>query len=336
MVFVSIFSIFISYTLTYKLVPKTINLGKKLFILDKPNERKQHKKPLVRIGGLAIAIGFYISFAIGFLFLNLTNINNQEIISLLLGLCAVFCLFLMGFADDIYQLSPWIRLSLQIIIATIAFNQGIYLEKLNLSFLNFDIANVQINYFVSYLITLFWLVGIPNAINWMDGLDGLAAGITAISSFTFLIINIQSNLTFLALISSCIFGCSLGFLIYNFYPAKLIMGDGGSNFLGSALAYLGILPLSNSYSNIPEINNLFHFYDPLLILAIPIFDMTIVVFSRLLKGNSPFFPDRSHIHHRLLNYGLSHKKTVIAILITHFFICFLCTLYLFTNDIYIA
>lgn len=324
MIFISIFSLIFSYVLTNKLVPKIINLGNKFLIIDKPNERKQHKKPLVRIGGLAIFIGFSISFSVGFLFLNITNMGTQEIISLLLALCSVFCFFLMGFADDIYQLSPWIRLTLQIIIASIAFNQGIYLERLDLSFLNFDIGDIQIHYVLSYFITLFWLVGIPNAMNWMDGLDGLAAGITAISSFNFLIISLQSNFTILVLIASCIFGCCIGFLKHNFYPAKLIMGDSGSNFLGSVLAYLGILPLSYSYSNIPDANNLYHFYYPILILALPIIDMTIVVFSRLSKGNSPFFPDRSHIHHRLLNYGLSHKNTVLSILILHFFICSIC------------
>lgn len=323
-------SLFLSYFITNKLVPLTIYLGKKYSIIDKPNIRKKHKGSLVRIGGLAITTSFFITLIIGWIGLKSLGIEINENINIIFMMFYFFSFFLLGFADDIYQLSPWLRLSFQIIIASIAFNQGIFLENLNLNINGFYAFDIQIHPIISYLITVFWLVGVPNAINWMDGLDGLASGISVISCLSFLVIGFQLDFTIFSLITICLIGTLIGFLRYNYFPAKVLMGDCGSNLCGCILSYLGILPLSSSYYSVQNAPNLFMFYYPILILGIPILDMLIVISSRISKQNSPFLPDRNHLHHRLLNKGFSDKNTLNIILLIHFIICSIC----FINSIY--
>ena len=330
MFFLYIIITIFAYVITSKLVPKTIKLGNKFSILDQPDSRKQHINPLVRIGGLSIFIGFFISFAVGYLLLNLTGLDNSHTSLILLVLCSISAFFIMGFADDVYQLSPLGRLFLQIIIASIAFNQGISINNINVGIINSDISTIQINSIYSYVLTVIWLVGVPNAINWMDGLDGLASGITAISSLAFFIITFNANFLILSLLCVCLLGSSLGFLKYNFFPAKIIMGDGGSNFIGSCLAFLGILLLPSSAPNIENFDSSFFDYYPLLILSIPIFDMLTVIILRFINQKSIFYPDRNHLHHRLIDLGLSHKKTVTTILLMHLLICGTCLIFMFS------
>ena len=260
MFLIYLFTTSLSYLITIKLVPKTINFGNRYSIIDIPNSRKQHKNPIVRIGGLAISGGFIIALTISFLIIKFLGLQNLELNYIFKLIFSIYSFFLIGIADDIYQLSPLFRLALQIIITSIGFNHGIALETLDIRFLHLNIEKLELNTIISYLITIFWLTGIPNAINWMDGLDGLAAGVAAISFFIFFIINLHSGFILLGVISLVIFGCLCGFLRFNFFPAKVVMGDGGSNFIGSLLAYLSILPLTNFYLEMQNYNGSFKFF----------------------------------------------------------------------------
>ena len=318
-------SLLLSFFLTAKLVPLTIEIGEKYSIIDKPNKRKKHKGSLVRIGGLAIIFSLFTTLIIGLFFLKISDFEINENINIFFTLFYFIAFFLIGFADDIYELSPWLRLFFQIIIASLAFSQGIFLENLDINLLGFQNLNIPINPIFSYLITIFWLVGVPNAINWMDGLDGLASGITAISCLAFFLIGFHLNFIIFPLIAISMIGTLIGFMKYNYFPAKILMGDGGSNICGCVLSYLGILPLSSNFFEIQNSNSLYIFYYPILILGIPILDMIVVITSRILKQNSPFLPDRNHLHHRLLNNGYSDKKTLKIILFTHFLICAICS-----------
>ena len=170
--------------------------------------------------------------------------------------------------------------------------------------------------FLAILFTVLWIVGLVNAINWIDGLDGLASGIAFISSLLLFYFSLEQSLIAPAIISSSLAASSFAFLLYNFYPAKIYMGDGGSNFIGYSLAVISILVFSNS-SSVYSLNTLaplnINPIIPILIIFIPIIDMLYVISSRVIKGKSPFLPDRSHIHHRLLDIGLNHKQSVLLI-----------------------
>ena len=157
---------------------------------------------------------------------------------------------------------------------------------------------------ISFIISVLWIVGITNAFNWLDGLDGLAAGVGAIISFGFFILNLINGQAVLGLFSASLFSICLGFLHYNSYPASILMGDGGSYFLGSNLGLLSIL----TYSNTTIEKN---FLVILTLFALPVFDMLTVICLRLFNKKSPFLPDNNHFHHRLLKLGFSHQKSVV-------------------------
>jgi UDP-N-acetylmuramyl pentapeptide phosphotransferase/UDP-N-acetylglucosamine-1-phosphate transferase len=159
---------------------------------------------------------------------------------------------------------------------------------------------------LSFPITVIWLAGMVNAINWIDGLDGLAAGVSGIAAVVLLVVSLYMNQPAAALIAAALAGASLGFLRYNFNPAQIFMGDGGSYFMGFTLAAVSIIGLVK----IPAVTAVLL---PYIILAVPIFDMSAVILARLLMGKSPFTADKRHLHHRLLNAGLSHRWAVLFI-----------------------
>ena len=216
-------------------------------------------------------------------------------------------MFLLGISDDVYNLSPKLRLFIQFLIIFIIWNFGFKYEHLTL-ITNMDLS-MQLSKILSCFFIMIWIVGVTNSINWIDGLDGLAIGNVIAASITICVINLLSANYFSFLVSLSLLSSSLAFLRFNKYPAKIYMGDGGSYFLGSLLAFLVLLS-SNANSNF-DVNNLnVIIFIPFFILFIPIVDMVVVIFQRLMDGNSPFYPDRSHLHHKLLRMGYSHKNTV--------------------------
>ena len=299
----SLSGLIISFISTYFIIPIVKFISLKLNLVDKPEKRKQNKKNLVRLGGIGIFIGIYSAFWILLKF-NFLEIE-KSLWTIIYSAPLFFCL---GLIDDIRLISPYLRLGFQFIISIFVWSNGIQINTLTYKLLGEGIS-IQLNPTISLLVTAIWIVGLINAINWMDGLDGLAAGLISISISGLIIIGIlnSSNETIFLLFP--ILGACLAFLTYNLYPAKILMGDGGSYLLGFFAASLSIY-----FTNA---NNLIGFDLPLiqilLLFIVPILDMVVVILSRIKESKSIFLPDRSHIHHRLIDLGFSHKDTVIII-----------------------
>jgi UDP-GlcNAc:undecaprenyl-phosphate GlcNAc-1-phosphate transferase len=289
----------LSFFTVYYLTPQIIKLSNKKKILDKPDFRKKHISPISRMGGIALVSSIVISF----LFVLSLNINQLTYLNktyLLIKLICFSSIFLLGFFDDLKPISPFLRLSLQFLIASISW---IGIVRIDGFFFGSQLINGFLTIdskLLSYICTVIWTVGVINAINWIDGLDGLLVGLTLIYSSTFSVISLLNNNTLEALISLIVFFSCLGFLKYNRSPAKIMMGDGGAYLIG--------LYLSNSAltcSQIPGVIN------PLIIISllfVPIIDMVRVISLRIIRGKSPFYPDRKHIHFLLIDNGLSLKN----------------------------
>ncbi len=229
---------------------------------------------------------------------NLPLAEALEVWGLLVGSLGFF---LIGLADDIFNLPVSTRLLLQVIVASLAWSMGVRVEHLPIPFEGAVPLGI-----LSLPITIIWLSGVTNAINWMDGLDGLAAGVSAIAASVLFVVCWQMHHPAAALIALALAGATLGFLRYNANPAKIFMGDGGAYFIGFTLAGVGAIGLMKDATFTPVVL-------PYLILAVPIADMVRVILTRLRDGKSPFFPDQRHLHHRLLQAGLSHQSTVLLI-----------------------
>ena len=318
---------FISTFTTILLIPLVNKIGLIFNILDIPEKRKQHKKPIVRIGGFAIIISFLVSFILikNILVLDIETIEDP-FNSIFIILISLF--FILGLIDDIVHLSAIKRLIIQFLIASLAFFIGINIGTIDLQLFN---TNIIINFpvFIKFLITVVWLTGITNAINWLDGLDGLASGITIIIALTISLIAFENNYISISLLSIALAGSNLGFLIFNYYPSKILMGDCGSYFSGFTIASLSLMStkIVNSSSNIFSFET--KFLITFFILALPILDMLKVILQRLSNKKSPFYPDRNHLHYLLIDSGLNHKTSVNMMYI----IClFSCSLGLFFHD----
>ncbi|MBO3462792.1 undecaprenyl/decaprenyl-phosphate alpha-N-acetylglucosaminyl 1-phosphate transferase [Aetokthonos hydrillicola Thurmond2011] len=281
--------------------PDVRNIGIKSGRVDKPSDRKVHQRPMVRLGGVSIFAGTMASLLIVWWlggFGILPTDKEWQIWGVTLGGLGFF---LIGLADDLLNLSPFIRLLIQILVAAGAWKAGVSIEFLTIP----TVGMVDLNW-LSLPITVIWLVGMVNAINWIDGLDGLAAGVSGIASVVMLVVALFMKQPQAALIAAALAGASLGFLRYNFNPAQIFMGDGGSYFMGFTLAAVGVIGLVK----IPAVTAILL---PYVILAVPIVDMSAVIVARLRRGKSPFVADKSHLHHRLLRAGLSQRLAVLFI-----------------------
>ena len=275
--------------------------------VDLPGDRKVHKQPLVRLGGISIFLGTLISLLVvwwsgGFIDAageHLSPPDEYAIWGVTLGGLAFF---LIGLLDDLFGLSASSRLLMQATIAGIAWYVGVSIDFLTVPF----VGLVSLPAWISLPVTILWLVGMTNAINWIDGLDGLAAGVCGIAAFIMLVVSLFMQQPAAALIAAALAGGSLGFLRYNFNPAKIFMGDGGAYFMGFTLAGVGVIGLVKSVTTVAVLL-------PYLILAVPILDMSAVIVDRIRCGTSPFVADKRHLHHRLLKAGLSHRWAVLFI-----------------------
>lgn len=287
--------------------PIVKRIGLKSGRVDIPNGRKVHSRPMVRLGGISIYLGTVVALLIvwwlgGFIDgtgQHLPQHKEFEIWGVTVGGLAFFAIGLM---DDLFGLSPLTRLLLQAIVAALAWNVGVQIEFLSIPFVDL----VSLPDWLSLPITVVWLVGMANAINWIDGLDGLAAGVSGIAAVVMLIVSLFMDQPAAALIAAALAGGALGFLRYNFNPAQIFMGDGGAYFMGFTLAGVGVIGLVKSVTTAAVLL-------PYLILAVPILDMSAVILDRLRNGKSPFIADKRHLHHRLLNAGLSHRLAVLFI-----------------------
>lgn len=283
---------FVSAIISYLVVPSIIELANKIGAIDVPKDtRRVHKTPIPRIGGLAIFIGFLVS---AILFIP----PNTKVLATLL---ASGIIIIMGIIDDISPLKAKSKLLVQILCAGIITWAGIRIDFFTHPFEDNILIGVKL---LSIPITIFWIVGITNTVNLIDGLDGLAAGISAIAALTLTVVAVTSNQYLTAILLMGVAGGAVGFLPYNFNPAKIFMGDTGSLFLGFILSVTSILGTIKGATILAVII-------PLFALAIPILDTSFAIIRRFLAGKPIMEADKGHLHHRLLAKGLSQKKTVL-------------------------
>jgi len=269
---------------------------------DLPGERKIHKKPIPRLGGIAIWVGTILSLITVVLLQGQYPFGNS--ISAILAGGSI--MFLLGIVDDTYGLSAKFKFFVQIGAALVAFLLGVQINFINLPFLD---ANIMLGLW-SLPITILWIVGLSNAFNFIDGVDGLAGTLGMAGAVTLGIIALVATpphptCTLLCFILA---GAIMGFLVFNYNPARIFMGDSGSLFMGFLLATLSVVGVMKSVT--------FTIFLPVFVLVVPIFDICFATIRRLLKGKNPFTPDAEHLHHKLLRAGFSHNKTVLALLIT--------------------
>ena len=297
--------VIITLGLTSFSIPFINQIGFKKGFVDKPDKRKHHNKEIVRIGGLSIAFGFFIPF-LSIIFLGW--FNSYELININLIFLSSFCFFILGFIEDIFRISMISRLFSQIFISSMVWSFGLQIRIIDLSLILPDTNLINLPNIISLLITIVWIVGVTNSFNWIDGLDGLSSGLAAISLISFSILSIYFNQPVIFQLMGLLLGTCLGFLYFNFHPAKIFMGDGGSYLIGFLMSLFSIYTYNFLLENkVDQFALLFQF----LILFVPIVDMAYVFFSRIFEGKSPFYPDRRHLHYRLQRIGFGHLETVL-------------------------
>ena len=274
--------------IAFTTTPAVSVLAYKIGAIDIPRDnRRMHKKPTPRIGGLAIFAGFVIATLV---FCEV----RPELVAIYLGGLVIVA---VGVIDDIFRINGWIKLAAQVGVALIAVSQGVVVE-----FVNFFGTYISFGAF-SIPITVIWIVGLTNAINLIDGLDGLACGVSAICSVSLLLVMILKGEFYVAILTAVVVGACIGFLPFNSNPAKIFMGDTGALFLGYTMAVISV-------SGVFKLHTVVSFMIPLSIFGLPIFDTTFAFIRRILHGKSPFSADRGHLHHRLIDMGFNQKQSV--------------------------
>lgn len=278
----------VSFVMAILITPLVRRFAYLIGAVDHPNARKVHMRPMPRIGGLAIFIAFLIGYA---LLLPASRYND----AILIGAVVII---LTGLIDDRFQLSARVKLMGQMIATVVVLHSGMRIEMINLPF-------DQQLYLGSWSIpvTVLWLIGITNAINLIDGLDGLAAGVSSIALGTIALLAIIQGNVYLTMMALLLLASTLGFLVHNFYPAKIFMGDTGALFLGYMLAVFSLIGFKNV--------TLFSLVVPVLLLGLPISDTIFAIVRRLVQGRPPMSPDKSHMHHQLIDMGFTTRQAVL-------------------------
>ncbi len=302
----------LAFIVAFMATPYTIKIANKIGAVDIPKDkRRMHTKKMPKFGGPAVILGFIVSMIYLIIVMQIEGslelFSEQEYGKKLLGiLLGIFAIAITGIIDDIKTLKPWQELIGQLIAAIIVVSFGIKIEHLSIPFL----YRIGLTEVFSTIITVLWIVGVTNAINLIDGLDGLSSGISLISCISLLIIFLMNNSPMIAtVIVTAMSGALVGFLPYNFSPAKTFIGDTGSNFLGFMLAVVSILGVAKTYTIAVIVL-------PVIVLGLPIFDVIFAIVRRLIKGKSikaVFKPDKGHLHHRLVEKGFTQKQAVLIL-----------------------
>lgn len=281
------------------ITPYVMKLAHFTHAVDQPNQRKVHNCVMPRMGGLAI----YIAFLLGYMIFKVKGLalSHDEVVFIDAYFIASFLIVVTGMLDDMFELPAKPKALVQLIAALIMVWYGNFMiDKIYLPFLPvIDLG------WLGGIVTIIWIVGITNSINLIDGLDGLSSGISSISFGTMAVLAAYQGETFVAMMCCLLLGSTLGFLVHNFHPAKIFMGDTGSLFLGFSVSVLSLL----GYKNAAFVS----FIVPIVMLSVPIFDTIWAIIRRTLNGQSPFEPDRGHVHHQLLNRNLGHVKSVLVL-----------------------
>ena len=279
--------------ISYFATPIVKNLAYKVGAIDVPkDERRMHKTPIPRLGGLAIFIAFL--FAV-ILFADI----DRQMQGILLGAVMIVVL---GVLDDIMTLKALPKFLVQIAAAAVVVYHGVSIQFLSNPNVFSDVSYINLGW-LSVPVTIIWIVAITNAVNFIDGLDGLAVGVSGISTASLLVIALMVAEMNVSIVLAALLGACIGFIPYNKNPAKIFMGDTGATFLGFILATLSIQGLFKLYAIIS-------FAVPFLILGIPIFDICFAFLRRIAKGQNPMVADRGHVHHRLIDMGFNQKQAV--------------------------
>jgi UDP-GlcNAc:undecaprenyl-phosphate GlcNAc-1-phosphate transferase len=321
MLLIGISTLIIAMGVSWAITPLVIVLAKKLGAVDIPGGRKTHRRPTPRIGGISVYFGFVAGFSFAaYVTGNLTNIPSMGVYWQGLAIAGT-ALLLIGLIDDVRGLSFYWKLSGQILAAAYVWQCGFRIESLTHPFGG---ANLELD-LLSFPITVLWIVAITNAVNLIDGLDGLAAGVALITTLAMAMIAFMGGRLGTTAASITLAGSLIGFLRYNFNPARIFLGDSGSLFIGFVLAVVSVRGSQKGTTAVAVMV-------PLLVLGLPLLDTSLAVVRRLLRlvlsgqrsdGNTfgyvlrniqqVFLPDRGHIHHGLQDMGLSHRTVVLVL-----------------------
>lgn len=318
--YIYIYVFLLSVVLSLALTKAARGIALRFGIIDTPSERKVHQEPKALLGGLGIYFAFIAAIAGNILIVyactrnpNLFDFLPQVLLRQLQGVQVVWrklgmiltgatLMMMLGLADDIWNIRFSVKLAGQVVLALLLVWSGVRVSLF--------IQNVYVSWFISVL----WIVGITNAFNLLDNMDGLSAGVGMIATVIFFTVSVQQGQFFVSAILITLAGSLLGFLRYNFHPSRIFMGDAGSLFLGYTLASLTLL---NTYYS-SESPTLFPVIMPLLILGVPIFDTFSVIFLRLKAGESVFKADRRHFSHRLVALGMTQRQAVLLVYLVSF------------------
>ena len=293
-----LFSAGIALLVSFLLTPLVRRLCLRMGWMDNPDWRKVNRRPMPRIGGLAIYAGFAVSL-LYFILSGSASLDKTKVWGLL---ASSFVIFLVGFADDTQGLTPRRKLFYQICAAMVASLFGFTIMRVSNPFG----THIDAPAIIGIVLTVLWIVGFTNAINLLDGLDGLAAGVVAIISGSLFFAAVKANSPIVAAYAVILCASALGFLPYNFYPAKIFMGDTGSMVLGFVLALISIEGAQKGAT-------LVTFFVPVVAMGVPAIDTGIAILRRLVRGNKIFEPDKEHIHHQLLYQEGSQREAVVKL-----------------------
>lgn len=293
----------LAFILAFSATPVAKKIAFNIGAVDVPKDnRRMHKRPIARLGGLAIVSAFLVSILFNVISATVSLdalIVNKQFYGFLAGIIIIVT---VGVIDDIKPLGARLKFVFQIISAALVVATGTSINFVTNPLAVTGMSNL--GPVLSYVVSVFWIVGITNAINFIDGLDGLAAGVSSIASLSLFIVSVLRGDVMTAMLTAALAGSALGFLPYNFNPAKIFMGDTGSTFLGFTLAVVSITGTLKQYTAIA-------IAIPLLVLGIPLFDTLFAIIRRILQGKSPMQADRGHLHHRLIDMGLTQKQSVL-------------------------
>ena len=300
----------IAFFISFGVTPLSIIIAKRANVLDVPtDDRRMHKTPTPRLGGIAL----FVSFIIGTLILKNLVANGyifDPVAAEMLGklnavLISCTIIFIIGVIDDLKNMHALVKLAGQIAAAIVAFALGIRIPAIGIFDWQFADGTAG-DVFISFIITIIWIVAITNMINLIDGLDGLAAGVSGIASLAIAYTAYLNGYTIAAFAMVILAGSALGFLPFNFFPAKVFMGDCGAMFLGFAIATVSIISPAKGATIVAIIA-------PVLVLGVPAFDVLFAMIRRRIRGKSVFDPDKGHLHHQLTRIGIGQRRAALML-----------------------
>lgn len=302
----------LAFIVAFMATPYTIKIAHKIGAVDVPkDERRMHKRAMPKFGGPAVILGFLVSVIYLLIVMSMegtislfgTENYDMQLLGMFLGIIIISITCII---DDIKTIKPIVKLAGQVLAAIVAVAFGVRIDSVDFWF----ISTSELSEIISAIVTVVWIVGVTNAINLIDGLDGLASGISVISAISLLVIFVLNGSPTIAIILiTALAGALVGFLPFNFSPAKTFIGDTGSNFLGYAISIIAILGVAKTYTVAVIIL-------PLIVLGLPIFDTIWAIIRRLIKGKSIkaiFKADKGHLHHRIVAKGFSQKQAVLIL-----------------------